>query len=493
MNSSQRVAKNTAWMLVGGGLGVLLQTLAVVLAARGLALNDFGTFNYLLSFAAVFQFLADFGLTNILVREVARKPDDVGHLLASAKGLMWSLFFFSTTLLLVIVLLLPIPARVKAQSFVMGVASLTLLQAVSYSAVLRAIEAMEFNAIGFTVHKGLFAGFVGLSLAFHLGLWGIVYSQLAASLIFWCFNWQVVAWRVIRVTPQIDFSLWKSMLKDAVPLGSGLVLRQFASQADVLILMWLLDANSLGLFSGPYRILLGLRMFSMAFALPLYPALIRAAQGPAEAFTNFYNRAMKWFCCLAIPGAVAFIVWPRLLTNIFLGPKFAAAQPAMQWFGLAYIPMFVTALSPFIFTALGRQGVFCAAMALAVAVRLGADVAVVPIFGYVGGSAVTALSEIGAFAILAYALGRKGHPLRIANFLIKPVLAGLVMAAIFYPARHLSLLPALPVAAVGLIAYLAALFLFRTFSTEELHVMRDGFGFVGVYLRKLRQLREEVA
>ena len=41
------------------------------------------------------------------------------------------------------------PARNKAQSFVMGLASLTLLQAISYSAVLRAIEAMEFNAIGF--------------------------------------------------------------------------------------------------------------------------------------------------------------------------------------------------------------------------------------------------------------------------------------------------------------------------------------------------------
>ena len=56
----------------------------------------------------------------------------------------------------------------------MGIASLTLLQAISYSAVLRAIEEMEFNAIGFTLHKAFFAGLVGLSLFLHLGLWGIV-------------------------------------------------------------------------------------------------------------------------------------------------------------------------------------------------------------------------------------------------------------------------------------------------------------------------------
>src|SRR5438445_12369505 len=128
MNSAQRVGKNVAWMLVGGGLGAVLQMMAILLAARGLQLNDFGTFNYLLSFAIVFQFLADFGLTNILTREVARHPDDVRHLLGSAKGLMWTLFFLSIALLLGTVLLLNLPPRTQAQSFVMGLASLTVLQ-----------------------------------------------------------------------------------------------------------------------------------------------------------------------------------------------------------------------------------------------------------------------------------------------------------------------------------------------------------------------------
>jgi hypothetical protein len=42
--------------------------LAVLLAARACRSAISGTFNYLLSFAIVFQFLADFGLTNILTR-----------------------------------------------------------------------------------------------------------------------------------------------------------------------------------------------------------------------------------------------------------------------------------------------------------------------------------------------------------------------------------------------------------------------------------------
>jgi O-antigen/teichoic acid export membrane protein len=484
MKPSQRVSKNIAWMLVAGGLGAVLQLLAILLAARGLSLDDFGTFNYLLSFAIVFQFLADFGLTNILTREVTRHPNDVPHLLGSAKGLMWTLFVGSTILLLGVVLVLKLPASTKAQSFVMGLASLILLQAISYSAVLRAIEAMEFNAIGFTLHKGLFAAFVALSLAYGWGLWGVVLSQLAASLIFWFFNWQIVSWRVVRASPRIDLALWKSMLAEAVPLGSGLVLRQFAWQADVLILMWLVDANALGLFSGPYRILLGMRLVSMAFALPLYPAMIRSTEGTAEKFTEFYNRAMKWFCCLSVPGAVFFIIWPRMLILTLLGKKFIGAEPAMQWFGVAFVPMFVSALSPFIYTALRLTPFFCLAVGMAVLMRVGGDLAVVPSLGYIGGCVVAVFSEIAAFAILAYFLKRKGHPLRMADFLVKPVLAGLFMAAILFPARQLPLLLALPVAAAAGIAYLGALFLLRTFSKDELHLMREGLGFLSVYFRR---------
>ena len=35
MKPSQRVGKNIAWMLIAGGLGAVLQMLAVLLAARG--------------------------------------------------------------------------------------------------------------------------------------------------------------------------------------------------------------------------------------------------------------------------------------------------------------------------------------------------------------------------------------------------------------------------------------------------------------------------
>ena len=156
----------------------------------------------------------------------------------------------------------------------------------------------------------------------------------------------------------------------------------------------------------------------------------------------------------------------------------------MQWFGVAFVPMFVSSLFPFIFTALSLPGVFCLAMALALVVRVGAELAVVPSMGYMGACVVAVFSELGAFAILIYFLKRKGYTLQVTDFLVKPILAGLLMAAILLPARQLTLLPALPVAAVASIVYLGALFLLGTFSKEESHLIRDGLGFLSFYFRR---------
>ena len=98
---------------------------------------------------------------------------------------------------------------------------------------------------------------------------------------------------------------------------------------------------------------------------------------------------MKWFCCLSVPGAVFFIIWPRMLILTPTRQKFIGAEPAMQWFGVAFVPMFVSALSPFIYAALTANSVFLPGdWASRVLMRVGGDLAVVPSLGYIGGCVV---------------------------------------------------------------------------------------------------------
>ena len=495
MKASQRVAKNAACGVLSGVVGGGLQFLSVIIVARGLGVSEFGTFNYLLAFGILFQFLADFGLANILVREITRRPDELEHLLGSAKGLMWLLFFISVPLLGVAILVQNIPSVVKAQCFLMGVASLTSLQGVSYAAVLRAFEDMEFNAIGFTLHKVALLFFTIVSLKVGFGLWGLVFSNLGANLLLWFYYSQVVGWRFgLRVSLRRDVALWKSMIGEALPLGGGLLLRQIGWQLDSLLLFWLVDPYSVGLFGGPYRLLLGIRVLSMILIFPLYPGLVRLAKDSPEQFWVYYQRAIKLLICLSLPGTVAFLITPKIVIKMWFGLKFLSSATALQCLGFAFVPMFVSALFPYVYTALGKQRIFLLTIGATVILRVSLELWLIPRFGYMSACVILATCEILAFAMFIILLGWGRFSLSAADVIFKPFFAGAIMGAVLYLSRRYigqgSFGTILLMYFLGGTAYIVALFCTRPFSKVELSLAKEGLGFIGPYLRSWSQKPE---
>jgi O-antigen/teichoic acid export membrane protein len=494
MKASQRVMKNAAWGVLSGVVGGGLQFLSVIVVARGLNVSVFGTYNYLLAFAILFQFLADFGLVNILVREIAHRPDELKPLVGSAKGLMWVIFVLAIPILAVAVVIQDIPPTVKAQSFVMGIASLTLLQGVSYAAVLRAFEDMEFNSIGYTLHKAVLLGFIVISLRLGYGLWGLVLANLAANLLLWVYYAQVVGWRFkLWVSLNKDIKLWKAIIAEAIPHGGGLLLRQVGWQLDSLLLYWLATAYSAGLFGGPYRLLLAARLLSMILVLPLYPVLVRLAKSSLKEFWISYDRALKWLICLSAPGAALFIFAPTIVVRTILGAKFLAAAPVLQWFGLAFVPMFASALFPYVFTALGRQRGFFFITGVALILRLVLEIWLIPKFGYMAACVIAASCEIlpfTAFLVLVLIWRRMK---RVTLDFVKPLLAGLVMGGIlivgerYLGVQHGGIVMAIGLLLVAGLCYVGVLLGARVFSKAEFLLAKEALGFLGPYLRSVRR------
>ena len=192
-------------------------------------------------------------------------------------------------------------------------------------------------------------------------------------------------------------------------LGSGLVLRQFAWQADVLILMWLVDANALGLFSGPYRILLGLRMVSMAFALPLYPAMIHSVKAERRSLRVLQPSDEM----VLLPERARGGLLHHLATDVDPHPTRqkihrCGTRDAVVWSGVCAdvrlgtlaVHLHSTTANSVFLPGSGHR-VSCVSVEIWPSSRV----------GYMGGCVVAVVSEIVAFAILAYFLKRKGHPL----------------------------------------------------------------------------------
>ena len=280
----------------------------------------------------------------------------------------------------------------------------------------------------------------------------------------------------------IDRSIWKSLLRQAVPLGGGMVLRQAAWQVDILLLTWLAGLGAVGLFSGPFRIIMAINLLPLVLAIPLYPMFARLAQSELSQFRLSYERGFKFLCLISLPITTFFLVWADPLIPSLLGSKYQASVPAFQILSVSFIPLFASTLFPFIFTALGYQRIFMWTVGTGLGLRILLNIVLIPRLSFIGSCIAVILSETAVLGIGVYALGKTGTPLPLIHILWRPILAVFVMGTALYFSKDLPIILAIPGVAVSGLLYLIVLLGLKTFSVEEVRLAKEGMGFLKPFL-----------
>jgi len=480
MKQSQRIVKNILAGALGVGLGGVLQLGAVVYIARSVGVTLFGTYSFILAFAMFFQLLADSGLTNILVRELATKPERMGEILGAALLLIWALTFAVGALLLAVIPFLHFPFEVKVLIALMGAATLTQFHAAGYGAALRSQEDNELHSLGFLLHKVVFCICVFAGLKAGLGLTGVVLAHLIPNIFLLGFYKYLVTRRYTRPKLCVDYAEWKYLLTHSLPVGGATMLRLLSQQIDVVILTWLTDLQTVGLFSGPYRISLALRFIPQTMSIPLYPMYSRLAIRPdaKPQLQAAYERSVKFFLVTGCAVATVFVTCAAPLITLLLGTKYRAAAPAMQILGMGFVPFFVSNPFPLLLTALHEQRFLLWATIISLALRVALNFALIPPLGFVGPSLAFLAGEIAILAIMAARLRHIGHPFALFEIAWRPLVASAAMGLILLATRGNSPVSSLLAVIVACAVYVALIFKLGTFSADELELAREGMGFV---------------
>ena len=490
MKQSQRIVKNAVFGILASLIAGLVYLATVMIIAHKVSVVEFGKYSFVLAFAMFFQLVADAGLPRMMIREIAKNPEGFAPLVGASVSLIWLASGAICLLVALIVPFLHFGMDVKIAALVMSFATLATFHAAGYSAVLRAFEDNELNYLGYVLHKILLLGLILLAIRFQTGLVGFVSAHLVSNLLLWYFYHIVVSRLYSRITLRIDVPLWKSLIVAALPMGGGVMLRQLALQLDILILTWMTNLTTVGLFSGPYRISMALRVIPQTLSLPLYPLYSRTAHLSPERFREAYQWSMKFFALISIPFAAFFIAWSKPILGLALGAKFLPALPAMQLLGLGLVPFFLSTLFQYLFAALDEQRRFLMSTCAGSALRILLLIILIPRFGFVGPAIAFVCAETVIVGIWMFQLARLGFPANLGNVIWRPLGAGLAMAFTLLAVQESSFLWQLFVGALSLLLYGAILFALKTFSIEEIRHAREGIAFftpfVASWAKKLK-------
>jgi O-antigen/teichoic acid export membrane protein len=482
MKQSQRIVKNAVFGIGAGFLGGLIYLATILAIAHSVGVIEFGKYSFVLAFGMFFQLFADAGLPRMLIREIAKNPEALVPLASATASLIWVISIAVCLLVAMIVPFLHFSVDVKIAALVMSIATMSTFHAAGYSAVLRAFEDNELNYLGFVLQKIFFLIFIIVTLKFKMGLVGFVTAHLVSNVLLWNFYRVVVTRLYAHIPPRIDVPVWKSLLRAALPMGGGVMLRQLALQLDILILTWMTNLTTVGLFSGPYRISMALRVLPQTLALPLYPLYSRTAHLSPERFREAYQRSIKFFALISIPCATFFVVWSKPILQLALGAKFLPALPAMQFLGLGLVPFFLSTLFQYLFAALDEQGRFFVGTCTGSALRILLLVLLIPRFGFVGPSIAFVCSETVIVGIWMFQLQRLGFPANLGNIIWRPLVAGAAMALLLLVTGEARLIWQISAAVISIIVYGIVVFALKTFSMEELRQAREGIAFVSPFI-----------
>src|SRR5213078_558481 len=409
----------------------------------------------------------------------------------AAASLIWVISGIMCLLVALVVPFFHLGTDVKISALGMSIATMASFHASGYSAVLRAFEDNELNHLGFVLHKLALLGLVFAIIKLQLGLVGIVGAHLIANLLLWYFYHLLVTHLYAPVPLRIDVPLWKALLFSALPMGGGVMLRSLALQLDILVLTWMTNLTTVGLFSGPYRISMALRIIPQTLSLPLFPLYSRTAHLSRERFGEAYRSSLKFFALISYPIAAFFLAWSKPILRIALGQKYLPAIPAMQLLGIGIVPFFLSTLFQYLFAALDQQKRFLASTVVGSILRLLLLVALIPPLGFVGPAAAFLCAETVVVTIWMVQLARLGVRPKLGDVVWRPLTAGAAMASVLFAARDATFLGQLGAAGLAVVVYALVLLALKTFSVEEVRHAREGLAFfspfVASWAKKLKR------
>jgi O-antigen/teichoic acid export membrane protein len=221
----------------------------------------------------------------------------------------------------------------------------------------------------------------------------VIANLIAAILLgFWVFSSHTLEC-------SFDFSLIKSLAKEALPMGAILILFSMVDKIDTLILGILKGNQAVGVYSLVYRVydvlILG-AAYLMNVMLPVFAQYTDLAQNKPK-IQQLYQQCFRLLFFAGI--SLMFLTWifapfmVHVLTQQRF-PEFLDAIPVLRLLSLAMFFSYFNHLTGYTLVAFGQQRKYLFVPVLALAFNILANFIFIPQYSYFASATITVATEI---------------------------------------------------------------------------------------------------
>jgi O-antigen/teichoic acid export membrane protein len=471
MSYTGRIFKNFLAIFVGDVLSRLIGIVTAIALARYLGPEDYGKYSLVTSLAYLFAVLSDFGLDDLIVKDVAKNRALAPEYVTTSFIIKLLSSCLSIAALILLVLFMGYSKEIVLCTAIFSIHLIFITLSNAMSSIFKAYERMEYASIIMIVRGG--AGLlliIGL-IYFHGTLLEIIFSRVFAFFVGFLVSFAILFKNFTKPKMSVDVGLMRNLIKNAFPfLAIALIVTLYA-KVDIIMLSKIKGDLYVGWYTPASNdLFFGLLLIPRTISIVVFPMFSRQFGESVDRMRSSCNYVIKLALILGIGvSAGTFLLADKIIHFVF-GPQYSNSIIILRIFSIAVIFVFVLDPLGYALIAINKIKTFVRINCFILVINILLNFVLIQLYGHVG-AAITSICCSGFVVVLTYwSLKREIKEVEIARNILKPAIAAALMCVVLYLLRELSLGVLIP---LGGVSYLLFLYLLRTFEETELRVLRE--------------------
>jgi O-antigen/teichoic acid export membrane protein len=408
----------------------------------------------------------DFGITRLLIAEIARRRDESDLLLGN--GLTLGLIV-GLPVLAVMALAANLPVfqhtpLIVHSIYMMGIGALLYTTSASLRSAFRAFNRFEYEAIISILTAVVLVGSAFLVLYFDLPFVLLFAAFAVAQLSALSWAWWTYNKHFGRVKLSYNLSFIRQLLRKTWAFTLvGLLTRAF-TRVDIIILRFFQGASTAGYYALATTIFYQMNTIAQLVSTAMLPTMAQTYVKQPDNVGRQLDAAVRLQVLVGLPSTIFGVMMAPQIIGFLYGPGYEDSALIFRLLVMVVALRFVNQTLGVTLTAMDQQRKRAAMLGLTVFFNIAINFLLIPRWSFIGATVTAIMSEIVLFVLTYFVLGSPVRTRIAWSSLVRPLIGTLTMVPILYLMRNWSLLVTLPLSAI---AFIMILFLFRTFSPGE--------------------------
>jgi O-antigen/teichoic acid export membrane protein len=476
MNNAGKTIVKNASVLMGSQLVTWALTLLLtVFQPRYLGAAGVGELSVAIALWAIVGVLIAFGTDTLLIKEVARQPEQASNLLGTSL-VMRTLFYLVGWSVVGLYLAWQQASMVTITTVgIIGLAQLLWTYIGACTSVMQGLEVMKYSSIAEIAGKFVNTILVIGLLLLGYGLVAVALTTGTAALIQLILLVRFLRTRVplrLHFNPQHALAMARS---GAPYLLSGLMLTIY-SKVDRLIIAAIVDGTTVGWYSAAMTLFGTLMFVPTVMITALFPALSRSHTNDPSSLPRLVRKSFDFMLLVSVPVGFGLMIVSNQLVLLLFGSEFGPSGPVLGVLGAVLVCTYLTTLLGRFLTSTDKQNSWTVVMLVATIATIPLDLVFVPwcvsVFGNgaLGGALSFAVTEFGMVVAGIVLMPRDALSRANAWTAARIIAAGLTMVAVTWWWRDAVLI--VPVL-IGATTYIGMVLLLRVVPAEDAVLLKE--------------------